>query len=96
MRKYTVIHVLFFNFLKLFQEHDVDAIHPGYGFLSERSDFADACVKVCSGIICFSANSFQSRKYYLAHVGKGNNSSCSLGWDPVYRAPGTCYGQNGR
>ena len=30
------------------QEHDVDAIHPGYGFLSERSDFAEACVK--SGI----------------------------------------------
>jgi len=31
--------------VSLAQENDVDAIHPGYGFLSERSDFADACVK---------------------------------------------------
>ena len=31
--------------VRLAQENDVDAIHPGYGFLSERSDFADACVK---------------------------------------------------
>jgi len=28
---------------------DADAIHPGYGFLSENSDFADACEK--AGII---------------------------------------------
>ena len=27
----------------LLKENDVDAIHPGYGFLSERSDFALAC-----------------------------------------------------
>ncbi|XP_076442517.1 pyruvate carboxylase, mitochondrial-like isoform X2 [Babylonia areolata] len=26
------------------KENDVDAIHPGYGFLSERADFAQACV----------------------------------------------------
>jgi acetyl-CoA carboxylase biotin carboxylase subunit len=25
------------------KEHGVDAIHPGYGFLSENSEFADAC-----------------------------------------------------
>lgn len=28
----------------IFQENEVDAIHPGYGFLSERSDFAQACL----------------------------------------------------
>lgn len=30
--------------MPLFQENDVDAIHPGYGFLSERGDFAQAVI----------------------------------------------------
>ena len=30
--------------LKIAKENDVDAIHPGYGFLSERSDFAQEVI----------------------------------------------------
>lgn len=31
--------------IRVAKENDVDAIHPGYGFLSERSDFAEACAE---------------------------------------------------
>ncbi|MFZ6771710.1 carboxyl transferase domain-containing protein [Undibacterium sp. SXout7W] len=31
------------HLLRIAQEYGCDAIHPGYGFLSERADFADAC-----------------------------------------------------
>ena len=30
------------SIIRLAKEHDVDAIHPGYGFLSENADFARA------------------------------------------------------
>ncbi|WP_235298590.1 pyruvate carboxylase [Portibacter marinus] len=30
--------------IKIAQENDVDAIHPGYGFLSENENFAQACI----------------------------------------------------
>ncbi|XP_076758932.1 pyruvate carboxylase isoform X2 [Xylocopa sonorina] len=30
--------------IRVAQENNVDAIHPGYGFLSERSDFAEAVI----------------------------------------------------
>ncbi|MBC8316618.1 MAG: acetyl-CoA carboxylase biotin carboxylase subunit [Desulfobulbaceae bacterium] len=35
--------------IKAAKEHDVDAIHPGYGFLAENPDFAKACEE--AGII---------------------------------------------
>ncbi|CAH8429670.1 unnamed protein product [Heterobilharzia americana] len=35
--------------IQLAQKHNVEAIHPGYGFLSERSEFAQACAD--AGII---------------------------------------------
>lgn len=31
--------------IKVAQKNDVDAIHPGYGFLSENGDFAQACLE---------------------------------------------------
>src|SRR5690242_20685367 len=31
------------HILGLAKQHDVDAIHPGYGFLAENPDFARAC-----------------------------------------------------
>ena len=30
--------------IRIAKDAEVDAIHPGYGFLSERSDFARACI----------------------------------------------------
>ncbi len=31
------------DIIRIAKENDVDAVHPGYGFLSERADFARAC-----------------------------------------------------
>jgi pyruvate carboxylase len=39
LRAYLNIHAI----VDLARQHDVDAIHPGYGFLSENPDFARAC-----------------------------------------------------
>lgn len=30
--------------IQIAKQNNVDAVHPGYGFLSERSDFAQACI----------------------------------------------------
>ena len=37
------------DIIRIAREADVDAIHPGYGFLSERPEFVEACEK--AGII---------------------------------------------
>ena len=31
------------NIVAIAKEHEIDAIHPGYGFLSENAKFAKAC-----------------------------------------------------
>lgn len=33
------------DIIRIAKEANVDAIHPGYGFLSENPDFADACAR---------------------------------------------------
>ena len=33
------------DILRVAKEHDVDAIHPGYGFLSENSNLARRCAE---------------------------------------------------
>lgn len=33
------------DIIRIATENDVDAIHPGYGFLSERADFAERCAE---------------------------------------------------
>lgn len=33
------------DIIRICKEHGVDAVHPGYGFLSERSDFAQAVIE---------------------------------------------------
>lgn len=30
--------------IQIAKQNNVDAVHPGYGFLSERHDFAQACI----------------------------------------------------
>ena len=37
------------DIVRIARENHIDAIHPGYGFLSENPDFADACTK--AGIV---------------------------------------------
>lgn len=43
IRNFALTFTKIFNYSS-FQENNVDAVHPGYGFLSERSDFAQACL----------------------------------------------------
>ncbi|HTH95480.1 MAG TPA: 5-oxoprolinase/urea amidolyase family protein, partial [Rhodocyclaceae bacterium] len=46
----------------------VEAIHPGYGFLSENPDFADACEK--AGIAFIGPNAAQMRAFGLKHTAR--------------------------
>src|SRR5580693_6022906 len=44
------------------------AIHPGYGFLSENADFAEACA--AAGIVFIGPNPEQMRQFGLKHLAR--------------------------
>ena len=48
------------DIIRIATDSQVDAIHPGYGFLSEHPDFADACEAV--GIIFVGPSGHTMRK----------------------------------
>ncbi len=54
--------------LKLAQEQGVDAIHPGYGFLSENAAFAEACE--ATGIAFIGPTPQQMRDFGLKHTAR--------------------------
>src|SRR5262249_1435197 len=51
--------------LKAAQKTGTEAIHPGYGFLSENADFADACEN--AGIVFLGPTGGQMRALGLKH-----------------------------
>ncbi|MGC9457729.1 MAG: urea carboxylase [Halothiobacillaceae bacterium] len=54
--------------LDLAAEHGVDGIHPGYGFLSERAEFAQACA--ARGIAFIGPTPDQMRDFGLKHTAR--------------------------
>lgn len=53
------------SILAVARETNAEAIHPGYGFLSENPDFADACNR--AGIVFIGPTSEQMRAFGLKH-----------------------------
>ncbi|MET4804820.1 hypothetical protein ABIA96_007431, partial [Bradyrhizobium sp. LB11.1] len=64
--------------IKVAKEHAIDAIHPGYGFLSESPEFADACAR--EGIV------FVGPFPETICNGEAEWPSCSTTVTPAFRA----------
>jgi urea carboxylase len=62
--------------LQAAQETGAEAIHPGYGFLSENAEFAEACEK--GGIVFIGPTSEQMRTFSLKHTARAMASDLGL------------------
>jgi len=69
--------------IRIAKEHDIDAIHPGYGFLSESPEFADACAD--NGIIFIGPSSKTMRTLGNKIAARTLANSCGV---PVMPATG--------
>src|SRR5574343_1522499 len=56
------------DIIRIAKEAGVDAIHPGYGFLSENPDFADTCEK--ASIAFIGPTAAQMRAFGLKHTAR--------------------------
>ena len=62
--------------LRAAQETGAEAIHPGYGFLSENAEFAEACEK--SGLVFIGPTSEQMRTFSLKHTARAMAAELDL------------------
>jgi pyruvate carboxylase len=62
------------SIIKIAKEAEVDAIHPGYGFLSENTTFARRCAEEGITFIGPKAETIEVRSATAAAV-------CLMGWD---------------
>lgn len=62
--------------LRAAQETGAEAIHPGYGFLSENAEFAETCEK--AGIVFIGPTSEQMRTFSLKHTARAMASDLGL------------------
>ncbi len=67
--------------IKIAEQANVDAIHPGYGFLSENADFARACEQACIHFIGPSADAIEA-------MGSKQNAKCLMDKAKVPTVPG--------
>ncbi|MEQ1860164.1 MAG: urea carboxylase [Chthoniobacteraceae bacterium] len=62
--------------LEVAQQTGAEAVHPGYGFLSENAEFADACER--AGIAFVGPTAEQIRRFGLKHTSREIAEKCGV------------------
>ena len=62
--------------LEVAKETGAEAVHPGYGFLSENTDFAEACEQ--AGIAFVGPTAEQIRRFGLKHTSREIAENCAV------------------